>query len=77
MEALRPEHVAYARWTALPEYDMRSVNMNTLVFTPASTIHRSAKSTSASAPAGWVCGTNTSASGLPASAAIRGRASRT
>ncbi len=33
------EAVAYARWIALPEYDSRSAKTNTLVFTPAHTIH--------------------------------------
>ena len=39
---------ANARCTALPAYDMRGVNKNTLVLTQPSTIHKSAKSTSAS-----------------------------
>jgi hypothetical protein len=45
---------ANARCTALPEYDIRSVNKNTLVFTPATTTYKSAKSTSACAPGSWV-----------------------
>ena len=54
--------VANARCTALPEYDSRSVNRCIFVFTPPRMTHRSAKSTSASAPGAWVCGTNPSAS---------------
>jgi hypothetical protein len=51
----------------------RRVNEKHLVRTPAKSIHRSAKSTSASAPGSWVCGTNASSAAFPAAAQISGR----
>ncbi len=69
--------MANARCTALPENDNRKVNRNTFVVTPAKMIHKSAKSTSASAPGSWVCGTNTSPSDRSAAAQISTRRTRT
>jgi hypothetical protein len=50
----------------LPDADSRSVNRNTFVRTPRRSIHKSAKSTSPSAPGRWVCDTNACSTDRPA-----------
>jgi hypothetical protein len=70
------------RCTALPENDNRKVNKKHLISSPANRTHRSAKSTSASAPGRCCCGTNPAttapaAARDAASAASSGRRRRT
>ena len=59
--------VPYATWNARPECDSRITNIHTRTVTPAMVVSNSPKSTSASAPGGWVCGTNTSLVTSPSS----------
>jgi hypothetical protein len=53
--------LANATWNALPEALNRNTNNHTLVSVPSNQTHSSPKSTSASSPAGWTCGTVTQA----------------
>lgn len=65
------------RCTALPEYDRRIANRNTLTCSPARRIVTSPKSTSASAPGIWVCGMNAFSGLRPVSIRICGRRTAT
>lgn len=56
--AFQERLLALGRCAAHPENDSRMVNSAVVVFTPASTTHRSWKSTSASVPGRYVWGTN-------------------